>query len=288
MSSNSTNKDNWDIVIRPPHKQGWLNINFLQIFQYWYLIYLFVRRDFVIFYKQTILGPLWYIIQPLLNTLVFTVIFGKVAKIPTDGIPPFVFYLSGTIVWSYFSTCVNQTGSTFVKQAQIFGKVYFPRITVPISIAITTGFQFITQFIIFLSFFFYFKFSGSILQPNIYVIAVPLILLHMAILSVGIGLIISAATAKYRDLRFAMGFLIQLWMYLTPIVYPLSEVPDKFRLIILLNPMTAVVESFRGAFFGINSLTQTDLLISISVSIILFIIGLISFSRVEKTFVDTV
>ena len=232
MNSNRINNESWDVVIKPVY--GWFNINFKEIVQYWNLILLFVRRDFVIFFKQTILGPLWYIIQPLFNTLVFTFIFGKVAKIPTDGIPPFLFYLSGTVVWAYFASCLNLTGNTFVANAQIFGKVYFPRITVPISIAITAVFQFIIQFMIFLGFFFYFWYIGTDMKPSIYVFTLPLIVLHMAILSVGMGLIISAATAKYRDLRFAMGFLVQLWMYLTPVVYPLSVVPDKFKIFILI------------------------------------------------------
>ena len=278
--------DSWDVVIKPVH--GWFNVNFKEIGQYWDLILLFVRRDFVIFYKQTILGPLWYIIQPLFNTLVFTLIFGKVAKIPTDGIPPFLFYLSGSVVWGYFSVCLTQTGTTFVANAQVFGKVYFPRICVPISVVITAVFQFLIQFIIFLVFFFYFKFSGSSLKPNIYVLSLPFIILHMAVLSAGMGLIISAATAKYRDLTFAMGFLVQLWMYLTPVVYPLSEVPDKFKIFILINPMTAVVESFRGAFLGASSLTLQGLLLSIGLSILVLISGIIIFSRVEKTFLDTV
>jgi len=278
--------ESWDGVIKPVH--GWLNINFKEMIQYWDLILLFVKRDFVIFYKQTILGPLWYIIQPLFNTLVFTVIFGKVAKIPTDGIPPPIFYLSGTIIWTYFSFCLKQTGTTFVTNAQVFGKVYFPRVTVPISIAITAVLQFIIQFIIFLCFFFYYKLSGSTFQPNIYILALPLIVLHMAVLSVGMGLIISAATAKYRDLTFAMEFFIQLWMYLTPIVYPLSQVPDRLKIFILINPMTAVVESFRGAFLGASALTPQGLLLSIMLTILIFIGGIIIFSRVEKTFLDTV
>ena len=288
MISTKTNqqRESWDVVIKPVH--GWFNINFKEIVQYWGLILLFVRRDFVVFYKQTILGPLWYIIQPLFNTLVFTLIFGKVAKIPTDGVPPFIFYLSGTVVWAYFASCLNQTGTTFVANAQIFGKVYFPRITVPISIAITAVFQFIIQFMIFLGFFIYFWYVGTDIKPSIYVFTLPLIVLHMAILSVGMGLIISAATAKYRDLTFAMGFLVQLWMYLTPVVYPLSEVPDKFKIFILINPMTAVVESFRGAFLGASSLTPQDLLLSIILTILFFIGGIIVFSRVEKTFMDTV
>jgi len=231
---------------------------------------------------------MWYIIQPLFNTLVFTLIFGKVAKIPTDGVPPFIFYLSGTVVWAYFASCLNQTGTTFVANAQIFGKVYFPRISVPISIAITAVFQFIIQFMIFLGFFIYFWYVGTDIKPSIYVFTLPLIVLHMAILSVGMGLIISAATAKYRDLTFAMGFMVQLWMYLTPVVYPLSEVPDKFKIFILINPMTAVVESFRGAFLGASSLTPQDLLLSIILTILFFIGGIIVFSRVEKTFMDTV
>ena len=278
--------ESWDVVIKPVH--GWLNINVKDIIRYRELIFLFVRRDFVVFYKQTVLGPLWYIIQPLANTLVFTIIFGKVAKIPTDGIPPFVFYLSGTVVWAYFASCLNQTGKTFVANAGIFGKVYFPRITVPISIAITAVFQFIIQFTIFLGFFIYFWQSGTDIKPNIYVFTLPLIVLQMAILSVGIGLIISAATAKYRDLTFAMGFLVQLWMYLTPVVYPLSEVPDRLKIFILINPMTAIVESFRGAFLGVSSLTPQGLLLSIIITILSFIGGIIIFNRVEKTFMDTV
>jgi len=288
MISTKTNqqRESWDVVIKPVH--GWFNINFKEIVQYWGLILLFVRRDFVVFYKQTILGPLWYIIQPLFNTLVFTLIFGKVAKIPTDGIPPFIFYFSGTVVWAYFASCLNLTGKTFVANAQIFGKVYFPRVTVPISIAITAVFQFIIQFMIFLGFFIYFWYVGTDIKPSIYVFTLPLIVLHMAILSVGMGLIISAATAKYRDLTFAMGFMVQLWMYLTPVVYPLSEVPDRFKIFILINPMTAVVESFRGAFLGASSITPQGLLLSIILTILFFIGGIIVFSRVEKTFMDTV
>ena len=286
MNSNSNTQETWDVVIKPVH--GWFNINFKEIVRYWDLILLFVKRDFVIFYKQTILGPLWYIIQPLVNTLVFTIIFGKVAKIPTDGIPPFIFYFSGNVVWAYFASCLNQTGNTFVANAQVFGKVYFPRITVPISIAITAVFQFLIQFTIFLVFFIYFWYAGTDIKPNIYVLTLPLIVLHMAVLSVGMGLIISAATAKYRDLSFAMGFLIQLWMYMTPVVYPLSEVPDKFKIFILINPMTAVVESFRGVFLGVSTLTLGDLILSISITVVFFFLGIIVFSRVEKTFMDTV
>jgi lipopolysaccharide transport system permease protein len=284
MDSKDTNK--WDLYIKP--KSGWFNIEIGEIFRYKDLIMLFVKRDFVTFYKQTILGPLWYIIQPLFNTLVFTLIFGKVAKIPTDGLPPFLFYLSGTVVWSYFSHCLNETSNTFTTNAEVFGKVYFPRIAVPISVALTAVFQFLIQFAIFLGFLFYFWYKGSNINPTIYIITLPLIVLHMAILSIGFGMMISALTAKYRDLAFAMSFMIQLWMYLTPIVYPLSQVPEKYRLFILINPMTAVVESFRGAFLGVNSITPQELLFSIFLSILFFISGIVIFSRVERTFMDTV
>jgi lipopolysaccharide transport system permease protein len=284
MDSKDTNK--WDLYIKP--KSGWFNIEIGEIFRYKDLILLFVKRDFVTFYKQTILGPLWYIIQPLFNTLVFTFIFGKVAKIPTDGLPPFLFYLSGTVVWSYFSHCLNETSNTFTTNAEVFGKVYFPRIAVPISVALTAVFQFLIQFAIFLGFLSYFWYKGSNINPTIYIITLPLIVLHMAILSIGFGMMISALTAKYRDLAFAMSFMIQLWMYLTPIVYPLSQVPEKYRLFILINPMTAVVESFRGAFLGVNSITPQELLFSIFLSILFFISGIVIFSRVERTFMDTV
>ena len=288
MKETSLNKtsNSWDVVIKPIN--SWFNINFREIFKYWDLVLLFVKRDFVVFYKQTILGPLWYIIQPLFNTLVFTLVFGKVAKIPTDGIPPFLFYLSGTIVWSYFSLCLNQTGKTFVSNAGIFGKVYFPRIIVPASTTITAVFQFLIQFMIFLGFYFYFWINGSDIKPNIYALMLPLVVLHMALMSIGFGLIISAATAKYRDLTFAMSFLVQLWMYLTPVVYPLSEVPDRFKIYILINPMTAVVETFRAAFFNVSSMPLQGLLLSISITFLVFFTGIIVFSRVEKTFMDTI
>jgi lipopolysaccharide transport system permease protein len=183
---------------------------------------------------------------------------------------------------------LNETSNTFTTNAEVFGKVYFPRIAVPISVAMTAVFQFLIQFSIFLGFLFYFWYKGSDINPTIFIITLPLIVFHMAILSIGFGMMISALTAKYRDLTFAMGFMIQLWMYLTPIVYPLSQVPEKYRLFILINPMTAVVESFRGAFLGVNSITPQELLFSIFLSIIFFIGGIVIFNRVERTFMDTV
>ena len=279
-------KNQWDHIVSS--NRSWLNFNLNEVYQYKNLIYLFVKRDFVTFYKQTILGPLWYIIQPLFMTVVFTLIFSSIAKIPTDGISPFIFYLSGTVVWGYFAACFSLTGSIFVTNAQIFGKVYFPRITVPIATSIVTMLQFFIQFFIFIGFLIFFMIKGSSLHPNLFVLFLPLILIQMAILSVGMGMIVSALTAKYRDLTFAMGFLVQLWMYMTPVVYPLSVVPEKFKLLIILNPMTAPVEFFREAFLGTSSVSFNIIFISWIVSIVVFFIGVILFTKIEKTFMDTV
>ena len=273
-------------MIKPNY--GWLNLNIRELLKYRDLIYLFVKRDFVVFYKQTILGPLWYIIQPLVNTVIFNLIFGKIAKLSTDGTPPFLFYMSGTVVWSYFATCLNGTSNTFVKNAGVFGKVYFPRITVPISIVISGLFQFIIQFTIFLGFYLYFVGNGSDIRPNYLILTLPLLVLQMAILGLGFGALISSLTAKYRDLTFAMTFFVQIWMYLTPIVYPLSQVPEKYRVIYMFNPMTLVVESFRKAFLGTGSVNLQMITVSIVLTMVVFILGLLMFSKTEKSFIDTV
>nr|NQU93970.1 ABC transporter permease [Bacteroidota bacterium] len=278
--------ENWDLIIKP--KTGWFNLHLGDVWGCRDLIGLFVKRDFVTFYKQTILGPLWYIIQPIFNTIVFTIIFGKIAKIPTDGIPPFLFYLSGNVVWGYFAQCLTGTSNTFVSNAGIFGKVYFPRITVPISVVITGIFQFIIQFTIFLGFFFYFLQKGVDVRPSLLILILPLILLQMAVLGLGVGMLISSLTTKYRDLAFAMGFGVQLWMFLTPIVYPLSQVPEKYRLLYVINPMASIVESFRAAFLGVSAVEPLHIAISIGMTIIIFLTGIVLFNRIEKTFMDTV
>ncbi len=282
----NTDNQNWDLVIKP--KSGWFDIHLGELYRYRDLIYMFVKRDYVTFYKQTILGPLWYIIQPLVNTLVFTIIFGKVAKISTDGIPPFLFYMAGTVSWGYFATCLQTTSNTFVMNAQIFGKVYFPRLTVPVSSVIISLLQFGIQFVIFLGFLLYFMWQGAEVHPNLLVFTLPFVLLQMAVLGLGCGILISSLTTKYRDLTFAMGFVIQLWMYATPIVYPLSIVPENYRLLAALNPMTSIVESFRGAFLGASSIEPVHIAINVSITLIVFIAGVIMFTRVEKTFMDTV
>ena len=278
--------ESWDVVIKPVH--GWFNINFKEIVQYWDLILLFVKRDFVVFYKQTILGPLWHIIQPLVNSGIFTIIFSKIAKIPTDGVPPFLFYLAGTVTWGYFAACLTTTSSTFVSNSDIFGKVFFPRMTVPIAIVITGLFQFIIQFVIFLGFLLYYWSQGAQVEPTIMVFTLPLILLQMVILGLGIGILISSLVTKYRDLLFAMSFAVQIWMYITPVVYPLTQVPEKYRMLYVLNPMVSIVESFRGAFLGVSSIETNHILISVIVTIGIFFTGVVLFSRIEKTFMDTV
>lgn len=286
MHSNKQRPETWDLVIKP--KTGWFDIHLGELSRYRDVILMFVKRDFVTFYKQTILGPLWYIIQPLVNTIVFTIIFGKVARISTDGTPPFLFYMAGTVTWGYFATSLNATSNTFIKNAGTFGKVYFPRLTVPISSVIIGMLQFGIQLVIFLGFLIFFIWQGAEVYPSYLIFTLPLILLQMAILSLGFGILISSLTIKYRDLIFALGFTIQLWMYATPVVYPLSIIPEKYRMFAILNPMTSIVEIFREAFLGVSSIEPIHIVISVIITILVFTAGIIMFSRVERTFMDTV
>ena len=279
-------KDYWTTIIKP--SKGYINVNLYELLKYRDLIYLFIKRDFVTFYKQTILGPIWYILQPLLNTIVFTIIFGRLAQIPTDNLPPFLFYMAGNIIWGYFAFCINSTSTTFVKNADIFGKVYFPRITVPISNVIIGLLQFSLQLIFFLCFYIYFVINGLSVNINYSLIFLPFILLHTAIIALGFGLLLSSLTSKYRDLTFVLGFGIQLWMFATPVVYPLSIIPENYVIFSILNPMTSVVESFKFIFFGESSIKLIHIFISVSISIGIFFVGLITFYKTEKTFLDTV
>ncbi len=280
-------KKKQDITIIKPSR-GIININFYELFKYKDLVILFVKRDFVTFYKQTILGPIWYILQPLLNTIVFTIIFGRLAQIPTDNLPPFLFYMAGNIIWGYFAFCMNTTSSTFVKNADIFGKVYFPRITIPISNVIIGLFQFSLQLIFFLCFYFYFIYNGLSVKISYTILFLPFILIHTAVIALGFGLLLSSLTSKYRDLTFVLGFGIQLWMFATPVVYPLSIIPEQYVFFSILNPMTSVVESFKFIFFGESAIQLTHIIISILISTFVFLLGLIIFYKTEKTFIDTV
>ena len=277
----------WYMVISPQR-----NLFDLRLGELWRsrdLIMLFVRRDFVSVYKQTILGPLWYLIQPLLTTIVFTFIFGNIAKLPTGGLPQFLFYMSGTVVWSYFSTCITKTSDTFITNTNLFGKVYFPRLAVPISILISTLIAFAIQFVFFLVFMGYFALGGSKIHPNIWILFTPVLLVLMAGLGLGLGIIISSLTTKYRDLRFLVQFGVQLMMYATPVLLPISSFPQRFRWIVLANPMTPIIETFRYAFLGGGgTVNLLDLAYSFGFMVVVVIIGTVIFNRVEATFMDTV
>jgi lipopolysaccharide transport system permease protein len=283
---NQNSHTNWDLIIRP--KSGWFDLHLSDLWRYRDLTMLFVWRDFVAQYKQTILGPLWYLIQPLFSTIVFTVVFGRVAKIPTDGLPQFLFYMAGVTCWSYFAECLTRTSGTFITNAGLFGKVYFPRLTVPLSIVISNILKFGIQFLFFIGFLAYFMINGAHIRPNYWAFLMPYLLLLMAGLGLGAGIIISALTTKYRDLQQLVTFGVQLLMYATPVVYPLSEVPDKYKWLAIANPMAPIIEAFRYAFLGSGSFNVTYLLYSTVTTLILLLLGVILFNRVEKTFMDIV
>jgi lipopolysaccharide transport system permease protein len=292
MSANSSlaqqisDQENWSLIIRPQRR--WFDLRLAELWQYRDLINLFVRRDFVSVYKQTVLGPLWYIIQPILTTLIFTIIFGRIARLSTDGLPPFLFYMSGTVVWSYFADCLTKTSNTFITNAQLFGKVYFPRLAVPISILISNLIAFIIQFLLFVAFVIYYWMNGASIQPNIWVLFTPVLILMMAGLGLGFGVIVSSLTTRYRDLRFLVTFGVQLWMYLTPVIYPVSSIPDRFQPLIWANPLTPIVETFRYAFLGAGTVNITNLLYSAGFMFVVLILGIILFNRVEATFMDII
>jgi len=276
----------WTMILRP--KRSLLDVNLHELWQYRDLIMLFVKRDFVSKFKQTILGPLWFIIQPLLTTIMFTIIFGNIAGISTDGIPKMLFYMSGIVGWTYFSTCLNDTSQTFIKNASIFGKVYFPRLALPISVVISNLVSFAIQFIFLCCFLAYFMVKGSDVSPNILVLWIPYLVLLMAGLGLGFGIIISSLTTKYRDLTHLVTFGVTLWMYATPIIYPLSQIPEKYQFLVLANPMTPVTETFRTALLGVGTINYLHLLYSTGFTIVMLAIGIVIFNKVEKTFMDTV
>jgi lipopolysaccharide transport system permease protein len=278
-----------EIIIQP--KRKWLYIDWRGLLHYRDLLFFLVRRDFVSRYKQTILGPLWFIVQPLLMTLVFTVIFSRVAGISTDGLPPVLFYLCGLLAWTYFANCLKANSTTFTDNAHLFGKVYFPRLVVPLANTISNLFAFAIQLATFLVFYFYFKYftrSETVIRPNLLILTMPLLLLGTAAISLGVRLWISALTAKYRDLKFLMEFLIQLLMYATPVIYPVSVIPQKWRLLAALNPMAPIVESYRYAFFGTASLSPPYLLMSAVTAVVVLLTGVLVFNRTERVFIDTV
>ena len=275
----------YDVVIRP--KSGWFDINLKEVWAYRDLILLFVKRNFVSHYKQTVLGPAWAVIQPLLTTVVFTVVFGSLAGLAADGVPSFLFYLSGTVAWQYFASCLTGTAATFTGNAGILGKVYFPRIVMPISNVLTNLISFAIQFAMFLVFLVIYWVRGAV-APNAYMLLLPLLVLHMAALGLGVGVIISSLTTKYRDLAMLVGFGVQLWMYATPVAYDIGIIPEKYMGLYMLNPMTPIINCFRKAFLGLGSFDPGYYLLSWGVTLVILFVGVVLFSRVEKTFMDTV
>ncbi len=264
------------------------SFDFKEVWRYRDLILLFVQRNFKLVYKQTVLGPLWLVLNPLLTSVIFTFIFGGFAGLSTDGVPQFLFYLAGNTIWGLFNTSVINTANTFVANANIFGKIYFPRITVPISQILSAFVNFLIQFAMLIVFWCYYYFSGEDLNLSLYVLLVPVLLLQAILLALGVGVIVSSLTTKYRDLSIAVGFGMQLWMYASPVVYPLSETGGIMRQILLLNPMTPIIHNFKFALFGSDEIMTGYWLLSVLVTAILLLVGLNLFNRVEKNFIDTV
>lgn len=275
----------WTTIIKPKNKL--LDLKLGELWQYRDLIVMFVKRDFKTMYKQTILGPLWIIINPILTTLMQVFIFGNLANMSTDGMPHIVFYMAGNTIWLYFSGCLNNTANTFVRNANVFGKVYFPRLVTPISIVISGLISFAVQFGIFLIFVVWFWMKG-IIVPNVTVILLPVYILMLAMLSMGCGVIISALTTKYRDLSILVTFGIQLWMYGSAIIFPISSIPEKWGTLLMLNPIVPIVEAFRYAFTGKGIFSVQYLGVAMTITLILLLIGCVMFNKVERTFMDTV
>lgn len=279
-------KDTPELIIRP--KKHLFDINLKEIWHYRDLILLMVRRDFVATYKQTVLGPLWFIITPLINVVVFTFIFNTIANISTEGVPPILFYLSGLTLWSYFSTSLMGVSNTFVSNAGIFGKVYFPRLVIPISLMISSMIKFGIQFALMLVIMVIYYFKGYQFHFNTYTILIPFVFLVTVLFALGCGIIISSLTTKYRDFQYLLGFGISLWMYITPIIYPVSIIPEAFRWLVLINPMAPLIEAFKYGLIGVGSVNVFMLSVSCISTLALLAVGVIIFNKVEGSFMDTV
>lgn len=273
-------------VITPERK--WFDLNIKELWQYRDLIALFVRRTFVSKYKQTILGPAWAIIQPLFTTVIYTIIFGNIAGLAPSGVPTFAFYLCGYTAWCYFSGCLTETATTFTANSAIMGKVYFPRLVMPISTVLAQLISFAIQGAFFLMFLLYYMIIGENVHPNMFILLTPVLVLQMACLGLGFGVIIASVTTKYRDLVHMIGFGVQIWMYITPIAYDIGIIPEKYQNIYMLNPITPIVNTFRYAYLGTGSLRIDFFIISWVETLIVLFLGVILFNRVEKTFMDTV
>ena len=275
----------WTETIESSHSL--FDLKLAEVWRYKDLVYMFVKRDFVSEFKQTVLGPIWFFINPIFTTLVYVVVFGNIAGLSTDGAPKVLFYLAGVTLWNYFSNCLTRTSGVFRDNASIFGKVYFPRMVMPLTIVISNLMKFGVQFALFISFLIYYMIKGEV-QPNIWILATPFIIILMAAFALGTGMIFSALTTKYRDLQMVLGFGISLFMYATPVIYPLSSLSGIWRTIALYNPLTGIFECFKYGWLGVGDFSVTILLISTVIIFIILAIGTLIFNKVEKGFMDTV
>ncbi len=282
----TTNEENWSLIIHSKHKL--LDLKLREVIRYRDLVFLFVKRDFAVQYKQTVLGPLWYVIQPLISTIMYAFVFGNLAQIGTDGIPYLLFYYGGTMLWNYFTGSLNNCSAVFLSNAGLFGKVYFPRLTVPISLVIGQMIKAGIQFVLLMAFYFYYLVTGEAVHPTWYILLFPVIMIWIGVLGSGIGLFVSALATKYRDLKLIMDYGISLAMYVTPVVYPLSQAPKGFMWLFYLNPMSAPMELFRMGFYGAGHVPLNMVLCSVAITLLVFFFGLVLFCRNERTFVDTI
>jgi lipopolysaccharide transport system permease protein len=264
------------------------SVNYKEVWHYRDLLLMLVKKDYVTFYKQTILGPIWFFIQPILTTLIYVLIFGKIAKLSTDGAPQIAFYLSGVTIWNYFSESLTKTSTVFRDNAAVLGKVYFPRLIMPLSIVVSGLMKFAIQFALFIAVVMYYTFAENTLHPNIWILATPFLVLLMAAFSLGLGMIFSSLTTKYKDLVFMLTFGIQLFMFATPVVYPVTSIPVDRQWIVNLNPLTGIFECFRYGFLGTGSFTPETLIMSTGIIAVILLLGVLIFNKVEKSFMDTV
>jgi lipopolysaccharide transport system permease protein len=278
--------ETWTTVIKPKDKL--LQVDLSEIWHYRDLFSLFVKRDIITQYKQTILGPAWFFIQPALTTLMYMVVFGGIAKIPTDGLPQPLFYLAGIVCWQYFADCLNKTSSTFTANQAIFGKVYFPRLIMPLATVSSNLVRMGIQFLLFIAVYIYFLIMKVDVAPNIYALLIPVLIFMLAGLALGFGIIISSMTTKYRDLTLLFTFVVQLWMYATPVIYPLSTMSPKMQTIMSLNPVTSIVETFKYGTMGVGTFSWASLAYSFVFMLVLLAVGVVVFNKVQRSFMDTV
>lgn len=278
--------ESWDLIVKP--SSHLFALQFKDIWRYRDLLLMFVKRDIVTVYKQTILGPIWFVVQPILTTLIYVIVFGSIAKLSSDGLPKILFYLSGIIIWSYFADSLNATSNTFKDNEALFGKVYFPRLLSPLSKIISGLLKFMVQFLFMVVVMIYYWVSGYPIPMHLTILILPLLVLIMAVLGLGAGIIFTSLTSKYRDLSFLLAFGVQLLMYATPVIYPLSSVPEKYKYIIEINPISAIVETFRSVLLGSGQLNWGQLGYSGLFSMVILFTGILIFNKTEKTFMDTV